>query len=196
MESQHLVLAEDAEEPLTWEELYEQVNGVESRRSQAVRQLSKEAEALEMFEVWRGAAIDRLMDDLRCRAQARAREFRDRTGLTLEVTYPAGPHVTPLSGPEVRFLRLGLGNALVHIYTSHAPGSPTHIHLLPSRSASLRNNERLISEPGAFIVRRADDSYELRYQRSDPEGHPSQTMAVDELLFRAFRLLARWNSDD
>ena len=40
-----------------------------------------------------------------------------------------------------------------------------------------------------------DDGYELRFQRGDPEGRPSQTMPLDTLVFRAFRLLVEWSSD-
>lgn len=184
-----------AHEPVTWEELYVQVNGEESRRSARVRQLLEEQRALERFEAWRTQAIDRLMQDLKAGAEARAQDFLSHTGLELKVTTPQGARVAVPNGPEVRFLRLSLGNALVHLYTSHVPGSLTHIHLLPSRGTSLRNNERLVSEPGAFIVRRDDDGYELRYQRGDPEGVAAERMTLDTLLFRAFRLLVQWSSD-
>jgi hypothetical protein len=75
------------------------------------------------------------------------------------------------------------------------PGSLTHVHLLPSRGSSLKNNQRLVSEPGAFIVRSQSDRYELRYQRGDPEGRAAELMTLDTLLFRAFRLLVQWSSD-
>lgn len=186
----------DPPEPGNWDELYAHVNGAESRRTRLERKRAEEALALEQFEQWRSSAIDRVMGDLKRLAEARAEEFRERTGRDLEVAYPAVPRVVGFGGaPEVRFLRLQLGGAVVHVYTSHAPGSLTHVHLLPSRQSSLRNNERLISEPGAFIVRKGEDGYELRYQRGDPEGHSSQAMSLDTLLFRAFRLLVRWSDD-
>lgn len=148
------------------------------------------------FEQWRSSAIERLFDSLKSAAEARAKDFFAHTGLELELAYPIAPRVTlPNDGPEVRFMKLGLGSALVHIYTSHMPGSLTHIHLLPSRTTSLRNNERLVSEPGAFIVRTAHDGFELRFQRGDPEGRPSQVMPLDTLVFRTFRLLVAWSSD-
>jgi hypothetical protein len=183
-------------EPATWEQLFEQVNGEESRRSFVERRLAEEAEALEQFEAWRREAIERLMQELKSGAETRARQFLEQTGLSLEVAYPLSPQIpAPPGGPEVKFLRLALGNALVHVYTSHMPGSLTHVHLLPSRSSSLRKNERLVSEPGAFIVRKGENGFELRYQRGDPEGHSSQVMHLDVLLFRAFRLLVHWSAD-
>lgn len=184
-----------SDEPGTWEELYHQVNGEESRRSARVRKLLEEQRALEQFEAWRSAAIDRLLTDLKHGAEMRAADFLEHTGLELKVATPIGARVAVPNGPEVRFLRLELGNALVHLYTSHVPGSLTHVHLLPSRGTSLRNNERLVSEPGAFIVRASDGSYELRYQRGDPEGRAAEVMSLDTLLFRAFRLLVQWSSE-
>lgn len=188
-------MARDPYEPETWAELYVQVNGEESRRSARARQLAEEQRALEQFEAWRRRAIDQLMQDMMHAAQARAQDFVLHTGLELQVSYPTGARVAVPNGPEVRFLRLGLGNALVHVYTSFVPGSLTHVHLLPSRTSSLRNNERLVSEPGAFIVRTADDGYELRHQRGDPDGAEASVMSLDTLLFRAFRLLVQWSSD-
>jgi hypothetical protein len=184
-----------ANEPETWEELYTQVNGEESRRSARVRQLLQEQQALEQFEAWRSRAIDQLMNDLREGAESRAEDFLEHTGLELRVATPHTARVTVPNGPEVRFLRLELGNALVHVYTSHVPGSLTHVHLLPSRGTSIRNNERLVSEPGAFIVRTQGEGYELRYQRGDPEGRAAEVMTLDTLLFRGFRLLVQWSGD-
>ncbi len=179
-----------------WDQLYKHFNNVESRRSAELRRQVEEQEALREFEVWCSDAIERLMNDIKTAALARSEEFLRKTGHELTVQYPSGaPILAPSGGPEIRFLKLGLGDAQVHVYSSHAAGGLTHIHLLPSRTTSLKHNDRLVSEPGAFIVRRTDNQYELRFLRGDPEGVAGLPMSLDALLFRAFRLLVRWAQD-
>lgn len=181
------------QEPKDWDELFARFNLVESRRSAELQRQVEEAEALREFEDWCQRALERLMQDLKRLALSRSAEFVQRTGQELLVQYPSGPTISASrGGPEIRFLKLGLASAQVHVYSSHARGGLTHIHLLPSRSTSLRENDRLVSEPGAFIVRRPDDEYELRFLRGDPEGPAGSAMPLDVLLFRAFRLLVRW----
>lgn len=179
-----------------WDDLYAHFNHQESRRNDVLRREAEEAAALLEFEEWCERAIQTLMEDICAGAQTRSREFEERTGHVLEVEYPSGtPIVGVRGGPEIRFLRMGLGSAQVHVYSSHARGGLTHIHLLPSRQNSLKHNERLVSEPGAFIVRRPDNRYELRFLRGDPEGPAGLPMSLETLLFRAFRLLVRWAED-
>jgi hypothetical protein len=180
-----------------WTELYDEFLGAESRRAERAKRQAEEQEALREFEHWSTDTVDRLMADVKRIAEGRSREFLERTGHTLEVQYPSGPSIAGPSGdPEIRFLRLSLGSARVHVYSSHARGGTTHVHLLPSRGDSLQRNHRLVSEPGAFIVRGADDRYELRYLRGDPAGKTGAPMSLDTLMYKAFRLLVRLAEDD
>ncbi len=179
-----------------WPELYEQLGSAEKRR--AIRELQRKAdqEALAEYERWSKRTVAAVMEDLARAAQTRANELLDATGKQLEVEYPSGPTVVGASGDaEIRFLRLSLGKACVHVYSSHARGSTTHIHLLPAFADSLKKNHRLVSEPGAFVVRRSDDLYELRYFRGDPAAS-HEAMTVDMLLYKALRLLVRCSEDE
>lgn len=179
-----------------WPELYEQLGSAEKRR--AIRELQRKAdqEALAEYERWSKRTVAAVMEDLARAAQTRAAELLDATGKQLEVEYPSGPTVVGASGDaEIRFLRLSLGKACVHVYSSHARGSTTHIHLLPAFTDSLKKNHRLVSEPGAFVVRRSDDLYELRYFRGDPAA-TTEVMTVDMLLYKALRLLVRCSEDE
>jgi hypothetical protein len=179
-----------------WERLYDEYTDAESRRAERQRKLDEEEAALQEFEGWTRGATEQLMRDLRTAAEERSETFLQRTGHTLQVEYPSGPTIAlPEGGPEIRFLRLSLGEARVHVYSSHTPGGLVHIHLLPSRRDSLQHNQRLLSEPGAFVVRRADDGYELRFLNGDPEGVARSAMSADGLLFKAFRLLVHWAAD-
>lgn len=179
-----------------WERLYDEYTDAESRRAERQRKLDEEEAALQEFEAWTRRSTDLLMHDLRTAAEERSEAFVQRTGHALQVEYPSGPAIAlPEGGPEIRFLRLSLGDARVHIYSSHTPGGLVHIHLLPSRRDSLQHNQRLLSEPGGFVVRRADDGYELRFLNGDPEGVARSPMSVDGLLFKAFRLLVHWAAD-
>ncbi|MEN9580716.1 MAG: hypothetical protein RJA70_3725 [Pseudomonadota bacterium] len=181
------------QEPKDWDELFDHFSLAESRRTAELQRQAHEADALREFEAWCQIAIERLMQDIKRVALARSAVFVEKTGRELLVQYPSGPPIsTSRGGPEIRFLKLGIAGAQVHVYSSHARGGLTHIHLLPSRSTSLRENDRLVSEPGAFIVRRPDDDYELRFLRGDPEGPAGTPMSIDVLIFRAFRLLFRW----
>jgi hypothetical protein len=180
-----------------WDALYTEFLDAESRRAERAKRQAEEQEALKEFESWSSHTIDNLMTDVKSIAEGRSREFLERTGRTLEVQYPSGPAIAgPNGDPEIRFLRLSLGSARVHVYTSHARGGTTHVHLLPSRGDSLQKNHRLVSEPGAFIVRAADDTYELRFLRGDPGGKTGSPMSLDMLMFKAFRLLVRLAEDD
>ncbi len=179
--------------PLDWEELFEYYSGVESRRLAEERHYAEELAALEDFEAWSRRATEQVMEDLQRHAQERSEIFEERTGHSLSVEYPSGPAIqVPQDGPEIRFLSLTLGEARVHIYSSHTPGGLIHLHLLPSRRNSLSHNQRLLSEPGAFLVRLPDDSYELRYLQGDPDGQMGTRMPLDGLLFKAFRMLVQW----
>ncbi len=180
-------------EPINWNLLYQQYSGAESRRAEQERRLAEERAALEDFEAWSRRSTTQLMSDL-CRvAEERSRAFLERTGHTLDVEFPSGPPISvPEGGPEIRFLCLKLEHARVHVYSSHTPGGLIHVHLLPSRQDSLTHNQRLLSEPGAFLVRQSDDSYELRHLSGDAEGAPGTPMSIDSLVFKAFRLLVHW----
>lgn len=179
-----------------WPELYEQLGSAEKRR--ALRELQRKADqdALAEYERWATRSVATVMEDLARAAQLRASELLEATGKHLEVEYPSGPTVVGASGDaEIRFLKLSLGKACVHVYSSHARGSTTHIHLLPAFTDSLKKNHRLVSEPGAFVVRRPDDQYELRYFRGDPAA-TNDVMTVDLLLYKALRLLVRCSEDE
>jgi hypothetical protein len=185
-----------AEDDAAWDELYQRYSDAESRRDERQRKLAEERAALAEFEAWTRRATEQLMLDLATVARERSLAFLERTHHPLEVEYPSGPAISlPDGGPEIRFLRLSLGDARVHVYSSHTPGGLIHIHLLPSRRDSLQHNQRLLSEPGAFVVRLPDDSYELRFLAGDPEGVPRSPMSLDGLLFKAFRLLVYWAED-
>lgn len=180
----------------SWSELYEQLGSAEKRR--ALRELQRKAdqEALAEYERWAKRTIVAVMEDLAHAARTRAAELLEATGKQLDVEYPSGPTVVGTSGDaEIRFLKLSLGKACVHVYSSHARGSTTHIHLLPAFTDSLKKNHRLVSEPGAFVVRRPDDRYELRYFRGDPAA-TNEAMTVDMLLYKALRLLVRCAEDE
>lgn len=176
-----------------WKLLYDYFVEAEKHREEIEKRRAEDEAALQEFEQWCQGAIELLMTDLKTHAEKRSQEFLKATGQQLLVQYPSGPPIiVPNRGPEIRFLRLALGNSQVHVYSSHAIGGVTHIHLLPSQVTSLRDNHRLVSEPGAFIVRKPDDSYELRHMRGDPSGEPGAPMSLDTLLYRAFRLLIAW----
>jgi hypothetical protein len=176
-----------------WGLLYDYFVEAEKHRDELKRKRQEDVAAIQEFEQWCQGAIDRLMNDLKHQALRRSEEFLAATGQTLEVQYPSGPPImVPDQGPEIRFLKIALGDSQVHIYSSHAVGGVTHIHLLPSQRNSLRENHRLVSEPGAFLVRRPDDHYELRHMRGDPSGPAGSPMTGDNLLYRAFRLLILW----
>lgn len=180
-----------------WPELYEQLGSAEKRR--AIKELQRKAdeEALAEYERWSKRTVAAVMEDLARTAQTRGGELLEATGKRLEVEYPSGPTVVgALGDAEIRFLRLSLGKACVHVYSSHARGSTTHIHLLPAFTDSLKKNHRLVSEPGAFVVRRSDDQYELRYFRGDPHSGDAEAMTVDMLLYKALRLLVRCSEDE
>jgi hypothetical protein len=180
-----------------WPALYEELGSRTNRKVIREKQKQADLEALAEYERWSKRVIGRVMDDLAVAARIRATELFNATGKTLEVEYPSGPPVVGASGDaEIRFLRLSLGKVCVHVYSSHARGSSTHIHLLPAFTDSLKKNHRLVSEPGAFVVRRHDDQYELRYFRGDPYGEATDTMTVDTLLYKALRLLARCGEDE
>ncbi len=180
-------------QPNDWDELYAHYCGAENRRLEAEQRIAEELAALEDFEAWSRAATSRLMEDLQRQALTRSEHFRERTGHPLAVEYPSGPAIrVPDGGPEIRFLCLGLDEARVHIYSSHTLGGLIHVHLLPSRKNSLTHNQRLLSEPGAFLVRLPSDDYELRHLPGDPEGEAGTAMSLDALLFKAFRLLVHW----
>jgi hypothetical protein len=179
-----------------WRELYEQLGSAEKRR--ALRELQRKADqqALAEYERWAKRSIVEVMEDLAQAARLRAAELLEATGKQLDVEYPSGPTVVGASGDaEIRFLKLSLGKGCVHVYSSHARGSTTHIHLLPAFTDSLKKNHRLVSEPGAFVVRRSDDRYELRYFRGDPAA-TNEAMTVDLLLYKALRLLVRCAEDE
>jgi hypothetical protein len=179
--------------PNNWEQLYDHYRGAESRRREEELRHAEELQALEDFEAWSRSSTEQLMADLREAANQRSESFSTRTGHELSVEYPSGPPITvPEGGPEIRFLRLALGAARVHLYSSHTPGGLIHIHLLPSRQTSLSHNQRLLSEPGAFLVRLENNAYELRHLPGDPEGEQGTPMTLDGLLFKAFRLLVNW----
>jgi hypothetical protein len=179
--------------PLDWEQLYQYYSGADSRRADQERRYAEELAALHDFEAWSQRASELVMEDLRRLAIERSRIFEERTGQALSVEYPSGPAIqVPQGGPEIRFLSLALGEARVHIYSSHTPGGLIHLHLLPSRRNSLSHNQRLLSEPGAFLVRQEDDTYQLRFQPGDPDAKLGAPMALDVLLFRAFRMLVQW----
>lgn len=180
-----------------WPELYEQLGSAEKRRAMREMQRKADQEALAEYERWSKRTVAAVMEDMARAAQTRAAELLEATGKQLEVEYPSGPTVVGASGDaEIRFLRLSLGKACVHVYSSHARGSTTHIHLLPAFTDSLKKNHRLVSEPGAFVVRRPDDQYELRYLRGDPYAGNAEVMTMDMLLFKALRLLVRCTEDE
>ncbi len=180
-------------QPHNWDELYAHYCGAENRRLEQERRYAEELAALEDFEAWSRVATGQLMEDLRQLALLRSEDFEQHTDHSLSVEYPSGPAIrVPDGGPEIRFLCLGLEEARVHIYSSHTPGGLIHVHLLPSRKNSLTHNQRLLSEPGAFMVRLPSNDYELRHLPGDPEGAPGTAMALDGLLFKAFRLLVHW----
>lgn len=180
-----------------WPELYEQLGSAEKRRALREMQRKADQEALAEYERWSKRTVAAVMEDLARSAQTRAAELLEATGKQLEVEYPSGPTVVGAAGDaEIRFLRLSLGKACVHVYSSHARGSTTHIHLLPAYTDSLKKNHRLVSEPGAFVVRRGDDQYELRYLRGDPYAGNAEVMTMDMLLYKALRLLVRCNEDE
>jgi len=175
-----------------WDDLYEQLSSADKRREMRTMQREAEEAALAEYERWAAEAVASVMSDLKQAAEQRSHQLHGRTGKVLEVEYPSGPTITGVAGEcEIRFLRLGLGRACVHVYSSHSRGSTTHIHLLPAFADSLQKNHRLVSEPGAFIVRGANDHYELRSFRGDPYASDAQAMSVDMLLYKALRLLAR-----
>ncbi len=174
----------------SWTQLYERFGEAEKHREELLRRRDEEREALREFEEWCQRAVKALFEDLFQAAERHSDELQKRTGQRLQVEYPAGsPVVASRTGPEIRFLRLGLSEAQLHIYSSHARGGLTHIHLLPSRTVSLKENHRLVSAPGAFLVRVGHDGYELRHLRGDPEGEAGAPMTLDTLVFRAFDLL-------
>lgn len=180
-----------------WPELYEQLGSAEKRRALREMQRKADQEALAEYERWAKRSVAAVMEDMAKAAQTRAEELLEATGKHLEVEYPSGPTVVGAAGDaEIRFLRLSLGKACVHVYSSHARGSTTHIHLLPAFTDSLKKNHRLVSEPGAFVVRRPDDHYELRYLRGDPYAGAAEVMTMDMLLFKALRLLVRCTEDE
>jgi hypothetical protein len=180
-----------------WPELYEQLGSAEKRRALREMQRKADQEALAEYERWSKRTVAAVMEDMARAAQTRAAELLEATGKQLEVEYPSGPTVVGAAGDaEIRFLRMSLGKACVHVYSSHARGSTTHIHLLPAFTDSLKKNHRLVSEPGAFVVRRPDDQYELRYLRGDPYAGNAEVMTMDMLLFKALRLLVRCTEDE
>lgn len=180
-----------------WPELYEQLGSAEKRRAMREMQRKADQEALAEYERWSKRTVAAVMEDMARAAQTRAAELLEATGKQLEVEYPSGPTVVGAAGDaEIRFLRMSLGKACVHVYSSHARGSTTHIHLLPAFTDSLKKNHRLVSEPGAFVVRRPDDQYELRYLRGDPYAGNAEVMTMDMLLFKALRLLVRCTEDE
>jgi hypothetical protein len=177
--------------------LYEQLGSAEKRRALREMQRKADQEALAEYERWSKRTVAAVMEDMARAAQTRAAELLEATGKQLEVEYPSGPTVVGAAGDaEIRFLRMSLGKACVHVYSSHARGSTTHIHLLPAFTDSLKKNHRLVSEPGAFVVRRPDDQYELRYLRGDPYAGNAEVMTMDMLLFKALRLLVRCTEDE
>lgn len=190
--------ASSGAQPTTnWPALYEELGSHTNRKALRERQRQADLEALAEYERWSKRMVGTVMEDLARAARTRATELFNATGKTLDVEYPSGPPVVGASGDaEIRFLRLSLGKACVHVYSSHARGSSTHIHLLPAFTDSLKKNHRLVSEPGAFVVRRPDDQYELRYFRGDPYGAATDTMTVDTLLYKALRLLARCTDEE
>lgn len=182
--------------PANWSALYEEL-GSNNRKALREKQRQADLEALAEYERWSKRMVSVVMEDLATAARIRASELFAATGKALDVEYPSGPPVVGASGDaEIRFLRLSLGKVCVHVYSSHVRGSSTHIHLLPAFTDSLKKNHRLVSEPGAFVVRGSDDSYELRYFRGDPYGAATDTMTIDTLLYKALRLLARCNDDE
>ncbi len=190
--------ASSGAQPTTnWPALYEELGSNHSRKALREKQRQADLEALADYERWSKRMVGIVMEDLAAAARKRAGELFSATTKTLEVEYPSGPPVVGASGDaEIRFLRLSLGKACVHVYSSHARGSSTHIHLLPAFTDSLKKNHRLVSEPGALVVRRSDDEYELRYFRGDPYGAATDIMTIDTLLYKALRLLARCTEDE
>lgn len=194
--SSSMPVSSGAQATANWPALYEEL-GTNNRKALREKQRRADEVALAEYERWSRRMVSVVMEDLAAAARTRALELFTANGKTLEVEYPSGPPVIGASGDaEIRFLRLSLGKACVHVYSSHARGSSTHIHLLPAYTDSLKKNHRLVSEPGAFVVRGNDDSYELRYFRGDPYGAATETMTIDTLLYKALRLLARCSDDE
>lgn len=177
---------------LNWQQLYERLGDEEQRqRARALRHEAEQA-ALADHERWSALALGAVMAALKEAADRRAEELRASTGRELEVEYPCGPVVVSQSGDcEIGFMRLSLGRACVHIYSSRRRGCSPHIHLLPAFADSVKKNHRLISEPGAFLVRSGADGYELRCRPGNAGERLSDPTSVDALLYKALGLLAR-----
>lgn len=176
-----------------WDDLYARFDGPESRRGRSAQRADEDREALAAFAEWCEAATRDAMSALHHEAVERAHELEHRCARRVAVT--RSEHA--VDGTSVTALRFALDGTEVLLYAHRGPGALPFLHFIPLGRSDAprgrgRRQRRMVSLPGAFVARRADDSWELRRIRvPGTSAHASDTLTVDDLVFRAFELLLR-----
>ncbi len=136
-------------------------------------------------------ALQALMTYLFTRAQQRAEELEQQTGVAVQVRRCERP---PLGSTPPNFqtqaLKLTSATSIVYLYSANAAdASVLHLHLLPCQRDSIQRGERLVSEFGASLLVQSTGC-ELRLKDDEPStGNTGNTRNADRLLLRTFRLL-------
>jgi hypothetical protein len=169
-----------------WKKLYRDYELSREARDAARQRKVDEEKELERFDQWCAEAVDATMQRLADLARERAAEFEREFGEPVEVAYPShAPLRFGDAGPWMTFLSLSLGKDEVHIYSTRADGGLPYVHFAFSPP---EHSGRLMSVPGGFIAKAADDEPRLRsIPGSDSER--SGELDPDDLVLRAFELL-------
>lgn len=179
-----------------WDDLYKEVTRIELlERERAERELEATV-SRRSLEAWSNRVTTEVMERFRDAALERARELAERTGKDVAVQYPARePIDCGPEGPWMMFMTLRIGGSELQVYSYRIVGELPSLYFLPmpprgddAPPSLSRRRHRLMSVPGAFATRNADDSYQLMQPRTPEEG-PAEPIGIDELVFAAFELL-------
>lgn len=168
-----------------WEELFNRMRQIESERLEAERRQREAEEARRELDAWAEAALDAMWAAAMLEVEARSADFTRATGRPIAVVR----HVRTQEGlAALRILELRLGVSIVYLYSHHAVGGEVHVHVAqwPAPDGTRRRHHRMISLPVCTLERVGQQGWEL--SRISP-GARSRTLAVEDIVYRAFELL-------
>ena len=155
------------------------------------------------FDLWSARVTIGVMETVADAMREKAAEFQRRTGVPVQVTYPAqAPSGLSHTARELHFMKLSLGDVDVHLYSARNPGKYPSLHVvapttqlaptssqrtgaaaLSHRSSELRELAKL--RVMSTMVCRVFPTREGGYVLFEP-GSTERRAKLDEIIHRAF----------
>ena len=175
-----------------WRALYDEYRESETERLERAR-LERQAESQRRaYEAWARASVEKVLGEVACCAERRSEELTRHAGVRIRVS---PPHRAPRAARgEITFVEIRHDEGAVYVYAYLELGhAPLLYFLIPGDVGFLDHpkHPRLISLPGARLVRSPDGEVLLRRVSRDGTTADPSDLGVDDIVFRAFELLLR-----